>query len=224
MNILSIDTSTSSLSICVRRDDTILGEITLNNGLVHSTSLMPALQALFNVIGFDKTTLDLVAVCVGPGSFTGIRIGVATANAFSMALSIPSISIDSLYALAMNFDYFNGTIISTIDAQRDNYYVGIYECDAKKITKIQENTIMSDEQLDEYIKKLDKNLLLCGDAIDVIENENITLAKNKDNFIKASNIAMMVDAVEKNPQKYATPSYMRKSQAEITYEEKHKDK
>ena len=185
MNILSIDTSTSSLSICVRCDDTILGEITLNNGLVHSTSLMPALQSLFNIINFDKNNLDAVAVCVGPGSFTGIRIGVATANAFSMALNIPSISVDSLHALAMNFDYFDGIIISTIDAQRDNYYVGIYKSDKNIITKIQENSIMSDDKLDEYIQTITEKVLLCGDAIDIIKNNNITLAKTKDNFIKA---------------------------------------
>ena len=222
MNILSIDTSTSSLSICVRCDDTILGEITLNNGLVHSTYLMPALQSLFNIINFDKNNLDAVAVCVGPGSFTGIRIGVATANAFSMALNIPSISVDSLHALAMNFDYFDGIIISTIDAQRDNYYVGIYKSDKNIITKIQENSIMSDDELDEYIQTITEKVLLCGDAIDIIKNNNITLAKTKDNFIKASNIAMIIDNLDIKSQKYATPTYMRKSQAEIAYEEKHK--
>ena len=126
MKILSIDTSTSSLSVCITDDDEVIGEINLNNGLVHSTTLMPAIENLFTVLNFDKSELSHIAVTVGPGSFTGIRIGVATANAFSLALNIPVISVSSLDAMSMNFISYEGTVITTIDAQRDTYYVGVY--------------------------------------------------------------------------------------------------
>ena len=84
MKILSIDTSTSSLSVCISDDDEIIGEININNGLVHSTMLMPAIENLFKLLDFDMKDLSHIAVTVGPGSFTGIRIGVATANSSNL--------------------------------------------------------------------------------------------------------------------------------------------
>lgn len=222
MNILALDTSNSSLSICIKTGDDIRGEINLNNGLVHSTTLMPCIENLFNTVNFDKKTLDMVVVSIGPGSFTGIRIGVATANAISMALNIPVISVKSLDALAMNFLYFDGIIISTIYAQRDNFYVGVYKSDYKNLTDVKENIIMSEEELKSYISSSKDRIVLCGDACSFINDDKTILCTSSNNYIKASNLAVLGEKIyeKEKTSSFATPVYMRKSQAEIVYEQK----
>ena len=220
MKILSIDTSTSSLSVCISQDDDIIGEINLNNGLVHSTTLMPAIENLFTMLNFDKSKLSHIAVSVGPGSFTGIRIGVATANAFSLALGIPVISVSSLDAMAMNFTSYEGIVITTIDAQRDTYYVGVYRARNSKLEKIIENTIMSDEELEEYIQNRKEKVLLAGEKRDISSCDNVIFANPYDNYIKSSNIAMLSKELKDEDITFANPVYMRKSQAEIVCDKK----
>jgi universal bacterial protein yeaZ len=220
MKILSIDTSTSSLSVCITNDDEVIGEINLNNGLVHSTTLMPAIENLFTVLNFDKSELSHIAVTVGPGSFTGIRIGVATANAFSLALNIPVISVSSLDAMSMNFISYEGTVITTIDAQRDTYYVGVYRARDSKIEKIIENTIMTDEELEEYIQNCKEKVLLAGEKRELSSCDNVIFANTHDNYIKSSCVAMLSKDVKDEDLVFAKPVYMRKSQAEIVYDKK----
>lgn len=222
MNILAIDTSSSSMSICIMSENAIKGEINLNNGLVHSTTLMPCMESLFKTIDFDKKKLDLISVCIGPGSFTGIRIGVATANAMSMALNIPVVSVNTLDAFAMNFLHFNGIIVSTIDAQRDNFYVGMYKSDKNKVSAIRENSIMSDEELEEYILNSKESIVLLGDAIEVIDISKCIVPNVSNNFVKSSNIAVLGEILynENKTNEFAKPVYMRKSQAEIVYEQR----
>ena len=220
MKILSIDTSTSSLSVCITDDDEVIGEINLNNGLVHSTTLMPAIENLFTVLNFDKSELSHIAVTVGPGSFTGIRIGVATANAFSLALNIPVISVSSLDAMSMNFISYEGTVITTIDAQRDTYYVGVYRARDSKIEKIIENTIMTDEELEEYIQNCKEKVLLAGEKRELSSCDNVIFANKHDNYIKSSCVAMLSKNVKDEDSTFAKPVYMRKSQAEIVYDKK----
>jgi universal bacterial protein yeaZ len=220
MKILSIDTSTSSLSVCITNDDEVIGEINLNNGLVHSTTLMPAIENLFTVLNFDKSELSHIAVTVGPGSFTGIRIGVATANAFSLALNIPVISVSSLDAMSMNFISYEGTVITTIDAQRDTYYVGVYRARDSKIEKIIENTIMTDEELEEYIQNCKEKVLLAGEKRELSSCDNVIFANTHDNYIKSSCVAMLSKELKDENMTFANPVYMRKSQAEIVYDKK----
>lgn len=220
MKILSIDTSTSSLSVCIMDDDEVIGEINLNNGLVHSTTLMPAIENLFTILNFDKSELSHIAVSVGPGSFTGIRIGVATANAFSLALNIPVISVSSLDAMAMNFISYEGTVITTIDAQRDTYYVGVYRARDSKIEKITENTIMTDEELEEYIQNCKEKVLLAGEKRELSSCDNVIFANTHDNYIKSSYVAILSKDVKDEDLVFAKPVYMRKSQAEIVYDKK----
>ena len=222
MKILSIDTSTSSLSVCISDDDEIIGEININNGLVHSTMLMPAIENLFKLLDFDMKDLSHIAVTVGPGSFTGIRIGVATANAFSLALGIPVISVSSLDALAMNFISYEGTVITTIDAQRDTYYVGVYKSNNSKTEKILENTIMSDEELEEYILNCKEKVLIAGEKVQLTSYDNVIFASPNDNYIKSSCMAMLSKDLEQEYTGFANPVYMRKSQAEIVYDDKNK--
>lgn len=126
MKILSIDTSSNICAIAVLEDNMLLKEYSKNNGLTHSETLMPMIKELLSLLNLNLSDIDLIVCDKGPGSFTGIRIGVATAKAFSDSLNIKSIGISSLEALAYNVD-FDGIICPMIDAKNDNVYTGIFE-------------------------------------------------------------------------------------------------
>ena len=126
MKILSIDTSSKLCGIAVLEDENIVKEISQNNGLTHSETLMPIIKETLENLKITLNDIDLIVCDNGPGSFTGIRIGVATAKAFSDSLNIQAIGISSLEALAYNVKE-NGVICSLIDAKNDNVYVSVFE-------------------------------------------------------------------------------------------------
>lgn len=226
MNILAFDTSGFSMSICIKKDEKILGEIVINNGLVHSVQFMPSIEELFKKLDFDKKTLDMVACTIGPGSFTGIRIGVATANAFSLALGIPVIDIISLDALAMNMAFFGGYIIPALDAQRGNYYTALYKYEDSLI-KLKDYSVKTYEEIFDFARNCNKKCVILGDIKRDIDLPKETLiVPDEYNSIKASNVAFLAEEKYKTCERkeFIKPFYMRKSQAEVQYERKHSDK
>ena len=133
MRALSIDTSSNICGVAILDDNKLIKEISLDNGLTHSESLMPAIDKLFNETDLTLKDMDLIICDKGPGSFTGIRIGVATAKAFSDSLYIPTCGISSLEVLTYNVET-NGLICSLIDAKNSNCYCGIYKKDNDNYT------------------------------------------------------------------------------------------
>ena len=121
MKILSIDTSSKICGVAVLEDGNLLKEILQDNGLTHSETLMPIIKNTLESLNLSLNDIDLIVCDKGPGSFTGIRIGVATTKAFSDSLGIPAIGVSSLETLAYNVQD-NGVICSLIDAKNDNVY------------------------------------------------------------------------------------------------------
>ncbi|MBR3250023.1 MAG: tRNA (adenosine(37)-N6)-threonylcarbamoyltransferase complex dimerization subunit type 1 TsaB [Clostridia bacterium] len=126
MKILSIDTSSNICGVAILEDPKLIKEINLDNGLTHSESLMPTIDKIFKETNLQLKDIDLIVCDKGPGSFTGIRIGVSTAMAFSDSLNIATCGISSLEALAYNINT-DGIICSLIDARNSNCYCGIFE-------------------------------------------------------------------------------------------------
>lgn len=126
MKILSIDTSSPICAVAILEDNKLIKEISQNNGLTHSEKLMPIIEQILTDTNLKLKDIDLLVCDKGPGSFTGIRIGVATVKAFADSLNIPSIGISSLEALCYNINE-NGVICSLIDAKNDNSYWGVFE-------------------------------------------------------------------------------------------------
>ena len=121
MKILCIDTSSKLCSVAILEDTNLIKKLELDNGLTHSETLMPLIKELFEKSNLALKDIDLLVSDIGPGSFTGIRIGVATCKAFSDSLNIPCIGISSLEVLAYNAKN-DGIICSTIDCKNDNCY------------------------------------------------------------------------------------------------------
>ena len=131
MKILSIDTASPICSVGILEDNKLIEDINTNNGLTHSEKLMPMIKQLLEETNLTLKDIDLLVCDKGPGSFTGIRIGVATIKAFADSLNIPSVGISSLDVLAYNVKE-DGYICSLIDAKNSNVYFALYKLENSK--------------------------------------------------------------------------------------------
>lgn len=226
MKILSIETSGKICGISILEDKKVIKEVTLDNGLTHSETLMPLIQKTFEELNFKINDIDLIICDKGPGSFTGLRIGVATAKAFSDALSIKTIGISSLEALCYNVEK-SGVICSLIDAKNDNCYWCITEnTDGNYIVRRNFDINNINDIFDE-IKKLSLtyNLTFVGDGATKYKNKILEVLPES-NFceenISPAKLALcgLVHFKLGEPTGELLPMYLRKSQAEIVLEEK----
>ena len=129
MNILGIDTSGPVAACAVQIDGRIVHSIQLLHGKTHSEAIMPAIDSALEASGLTPNSLDLIGVTVGPGSFTGVRIGVCAAKGLAHANDIPCVAIDSLEALAMNLYGFAGIVAPILDARRNQVYCAQFDVD-----------------------------------------------------------------------------------------------
>lgn len=165
---LCIDTSTKVASAAIGKSSDgdnveVLYSVFINDGLTHSENLIPIINQCLSACSLSIDDIDLFACVNGPGSFTGLRIGISTANALAQSAHKDITGISSLHTLAYAFKYFDGLVVSMIDARRDNVFSAIYDAsnDFKKI--IDEETRSVDEVL-ESIKNSEKSILFVGDG------------------------------------------------------------
>lgn len=170
LKILAIESSSLVCSTALLKDDIIIAEYTINNKITHSQTLLPMISAILEISGMDAQELDAVAVSGGPGSFTGLRIGSATAKGLTLALDIPVIHVPTLDAMAYNF-YGNSSIICPImDARRGQTYTGIYTFEKEELRILAEGQALSIEELIEMLNKYDREIIFTGDGIPVFRD------------------------------------------------------
>lgn len=235
MKILSIDTSSSICSVAILEDDKILKEAHNNSEREHSETLMPMLDELLKSMKLTLDDIGLLVCTKGPGSFTGIRIGMATIKAISDAKKIPVIGIDSLEALAYTgiMQKGDGEYISIIDAKNDNVYFAIYKMKDKKFSIYKSPDAKNISELVEYIDNLKLPIYFVGD-VNVERIEPLYLAKVATYEAKGQNIqeheylkdlqTLAVGAAKAGLNKYnmgiygesedISPMYLRKPQAQ----------
>ena len=227
MKILSIETSGKICGISILEDKKVIKEVTLDNGLTHSETLMPLIQKNFEELNFKINDIDLIVCDKGPGSFTGLRIGVATAKAFSDALNIKAIGISSLESLCYNIEE-TGVICSLIDAKNDNCYWCICEnIDGTYIIRRIFDINNIDDILGELKNlKLEYNLTFVGDGAIIHKDTILEQLPNsifcQNNTISPTKLAICGLSHFKSGEDLGDllPMYLRKSQAEIVLEEK----
>ena len=150
MKILCIDTSSKLCSVAILEDTQIINKIELDNGLTHSETLMPLIKQILEETKLSLSNIDLLVCDIGPGSFTGIRIGIATVKAFTDSLNIPSVGISSLEGLAYNIKN-EGLICSLIDCKNNNCYYSLYELKNNTYTLLEEPKADSVENCLNYL-------------------------------------------------------------------------
>lgn len=158
MNILAIDSSGLVASAAVIEDELLKAEFTINNKLTHSETLLPMIRCMYDISGLKLNDTDAIAVSAGPGSFTGLRIGAATAKGLALALNIPLISVSSLQAMAYDLCQVSDAIICPImDARREQVYSAAYWSGASLLTE-------AARDIHSYLAEL-KERALAGDVI-----------------------------------------------------------
>ena len=219
MKILSIDTSSNICGVAVLEDKKLLKQISQNNGLTHSEALMPIIKNVLSDLKILLNEFDLIVCDKGPGSFTGIRIGVATAKAFSDSLNIKEIGISSLETLAYNVKT-NGVICSLIDAKNDNVYVGVFEnIYGNYILRRNFSTENINILLNEF-KDLDYSITFVGDGAQVYKSIIESTLTNKcifaeENDLSAYNLGLAgLNHFKNEDFSDVNPLYLRKPQAE----------
>lgn len=127
MKLLAIDTSTKVAGAALMEDGRLVCETNLACGLTHSERLMPIVDGCFRLAGWQPGDIDIVAVVSGPGSFTGVRIGVSTAKGIAGALGKPVVALNTLEVLAASFTGFGGAVVPMLDARREQVYCAVYD-------------------------------------------------------------------------------------------------
>ncbi|WP_418585599.1 tRNA (adenosine(37)-N6)-threonylcarbamoyltransferase complex dimerization subunit type 1 TsaB [Intestinibacter sp.] len=230
MKILGIDTSSMAASVAVIEDNKLICEYTINTKKTHSQKLMPMIENMLGLSDLNVREIDAIAVCEGPGSFTGLRIGMATAKAIAHVNDIPVIGVNSLEALAANMNLCDKKICSILDAQRNQVYTGRYQYEGTKLVEIKEIGIQQIDEILEELAQSGEQWILVGEAVYKYEDKireisNIEIPAASNNVTKAGSLCSVAKVKFDEGKDIfdcytVNPLYIRKSQAEEQYEEK----
>ena len=164
MKILAIDTTASPVSAAVLKDGALCGEFFLNVKTTHSQTLMPVVSALLKNTGTEIGEIDVFAVNAGPGSFTGVRIGVASVKGMTLPLGKPCACVSTLESMAYNLPFKSGIVCSVMDARCKQVYNALFAVDNGKITRLTEDRALSIEELGVGLGKYNDTIYLVGDG------------------------------------------------------------
>ncbi len=221
MLTLAIDTTTAVCSVALARDGQVLAEITTNLPRTHSQRLMPLVDALCQETGLAPVDLELLAVTRGPGSFTGLRIGIATVKGLGLALGLPVVAASSLQVLAHNFGG-RALVCPVLNARREQVYTALFRTGSDPAPQvIMPEQAISTAQLLEVLGEYDEPIWFCGDAVSLILpsiQKALPQAKEAPLHLGGPRAAAMADLARYLPTipvDELTPLYLRESQAEV---------
>lgn len=233
MLILSIDSSATAASAALLEDSKLLGEFFTNTDFTHSRTLAPMIENLLTVCGKTTADISLVAVSNGPGSFTGVRIGVSVAKGIAFADDLPCFAVSTLEAMAYNLTLTDCIVCAVMDARRNQVYNAMFRIQYGEVQRLCEDRAISIAELKEEIKEkyLGERVILVGDGSAITMREVMDLPKSVEmapeslRFQRASSVATAALTKLKsgeNPVNSAEllPSYLRLSQAERERKEK----
>lgn len=175
MLILAIDTSGHTASAALLEDNTLRGQVSLYTLRTHSQVMLPLCRQLLENAGVALPDIDLFAVADGPGSYTGLRIGISAVKGMAFALDKPCAGISTLEGMAYNLLGTRGTICCAIHARQDLHYCGIFSSDGREITRLSEDAILPQEQLLERLRALPQPVTVCGDGAAMLLEEEPAL-------------------------------------------------
>ncbi|MBQ2931326.1 MAG: tRNA (adenosine(37)-N6)-threonylcarbamoyltransferase complex dimerization subunit type 1 TsaB [Clostridia bacterium] len=225
MLTFGIDTCCMASTAALCDERVLIAQTVVNRKKTHSEMMMPQIEQMFKAAEIDPSDVDVFAAAVGPGSFTGVRIGVATAKAMAQAVQKPCVAVSTLEALAHSSRFFDGIVSPILDARRDQVYNALFFCKKGTMTRLIEDRALALSDLFAELEELDKNVLFVGDGTLVFEEE-IKAALGERAFFAPKTISMNLGGAvaEIGAQKYKNsesvtydklvPSYVRLSQAE----------
>ncbi|MBQ9989791.1 MAG: tRNA (adenosine(37)-N6)-threonylcarbamoyltransferase complex dimerization subunit type 1 TsaB [Lachnospiraceae bacterium] len=235
MKILALDSSGLVASVAVLEDENLTAEYTIQYKKTHSQTLLPMLDEISRMIELDLSTLDAIAVAAGPGSFTGLRIGCATAKGLGQALNKPLIGIPTVDAMAYNLYGCTKLICPLMDARRNQAYTGLYTFVRKEgayqLQVVKEQCAVPLEEILQKINEQGKEVIFLGDGVPVFRKQIEELMQGEYSFAPASCNRQRAAALGTLAFSYLQqgkiekaedhkPDYLRMSQAERERKEK----
>ena len=224
MKILAFETSAKAASVALTDGGKLLAESYQNTGMTHSQTLMVMAQDLLKTCGLTPKDVDAVAVAAGPGSFTGVRIGVAAAKGFAWGGELPCYGVSTLEAMARSLGAWQGYIVPAMDARRSQVYTAIFHVEKGVLSRVEEDMAISLQELGEKIKNYEESIFLVGDGAILCYNTllekvpTLILPPEQRMHQRAAGVALaaqvMADAGIPGNGAELIPNYLRLSQAE----------
>lgn len=224
MLILAFETSAKAASAALLENGTLLAESYQNTGLTHSQTLLVMAQALLRQCGKTVSDVTAVAVAAGPGSFTGVRIGVAAAKGFAWGAQLPCYGVSTLESMALSLGIWEGTVCACMDARRAQVYNALFRAEQGRLHRLSPDRAISLTQLGQELSQLEGSVFLVGDGSLLTAR---TLAEQVPNLVvpaehrmhqRAAGVALLaqqaIAAGEAGDGAALTPNYLRLSQAE----------
>ncbi len=230
MLILAFETSAKAASVALTQDGNLLGESYQNTGLTHSQTLMVMAEDLLKQCSKTVSDLDAVAVAEGPGSFTGVRIGVAAAKGLAWGAELPCYGVSTLEAMAVSLGVYEGYVCPCMDARRNQVYNALFYVNQGKLERLREDRAIALADLKTELEQLNAPIYLVGDGSRLThktlsaEIPNLILPPEHRLHQRAVGVAILADAKaaagESGDGAALTPNYLRLSQAERERAEK----
>lgn len=224
MYSLTIDTSNHVLGVALMKGNKVIGEFVTNLAKNHSVRLMPAVDQLMKEVDASPEQLDKIIVAKGPGSYTGVRIGLTTAKTLAWALDIPVVGVSSLKALAYQGRFYNSVICPFFDARRGLVYTGLYEWQTNEMVAVhKEQNILMYDWLTELSKREQEVLFLSpdiegfSDAIQEKLGDLAIIPEDMFHIAKPSDLALAGSHQESESTHHLTPNYLRLAEAEANW-------
>lgn len=224
MKILAVDSSAVSASAAIVEDGKVLGEFYLNTSLTHSQTLMPMVENVLECTRIPLSDIDLFAVSSGPGSFTGIRIGVASVKGLAMAQKKPCVGVSTLEAMAYNAAHLDGIIAGAMDARRAQVYNALFRAKNGILERLTEDRAIAIDALAEECQIYGKTVYLVGDGAKLCYNStgfresNAVLLPEPLIYQRACNVAKAAERLAEQGKTVTAaqlaPVYLRPAQAE----------
>lgn len=224
MKILALETSAKSVSAAVVENGTILCSTYQNTGLTHSRTLMPLVDGMLRAADLTCANMDLIAVAQGPGSFTGLRIGVSAAKGLAWTLDTPCCGVSTLLAMAQNLRHISGLIICAMDARRNQVYNALFRAEDGQLTRLSDDRAIGLAELAEELKNDENSKMVVGDGAKLcytyLQQQGIDCRMAPELLVMQNAVGVALAAEElaaegKNVSAHElVPVYLRLSQAE----------
>ena len=196
MTILAIDSSAKAASVCIANEEKIIGEFFINTSLTHSQTLMPMTEQLLKNTEMTIDEVDAIAVNAGPGSFTGVRIGVAAAKGLAFPKNLPCVSVSTLESMAYNLLGTDCVVCAVMDARCSQVYNAMFRIKGETVERLTDDRALSLSDLLLNFKQTDERILIVGDGAEItydfLKNEasNAVLAPKNRRTQTASSVAL----------------------------------
>ena len=225
MKVLGLDSSGLVAGVAVAEDANLLGEYTVNYKKTHSQTLLPMLAEVAKMTELDLGTVDVIAVAGGPGSFTGLRIGSATAKGLGLALDVPIVSVPTVDALAYNLAGHRDLVCPLMDARRNQAYTGLYRFDGNTMETVRAQCAVGIDEIIADINSRGERVVFLGDGVPVFDAyirahaavpysyAPVHLNRQRAGAVAALGLSYAAEGRTQSAAEHA-PEYLRLSQAE----------